>query len=207
MSMTNQSEKENPFREITKHLLEDETPSIYLNSIWKEPWFQQFPFTMLYELRGTKQSPIHHPEGDVWNHTLLVVDQAAKLKELSKNPLVFMWAALLHDIGKPKTTRVKKGKITAYNHDTVGEKLAIEFLEACEKHSEFIKEVSNLIRYHMHILFVVRNLPFADKKGLLKKTDVREVALLGYCDRMGRTNQDERKIKEEVEQFYHLMTK
>ena len=59
----------------------------------------------------------------------------------------------------------------------------------------------------MHILFVVRNLPFADKKGLLKKTDVREVALLGYCDRMGRTNQDERKIKEEVEQFYHLMTK
>lgn len=207
MSMTNQSDKENSFREITKHLLEDETPSIYLNSIWKESWFQQFPFTMLYELKGTKQSPIHHPEGDVWNHTLLVVDQAAKLKELSKNPLVFMWAALLHDIGKPKTTRVKKGKITAYNHDTVGEKLAIEFLETCEKDSEFIEEVSNLIRYHMHILFVVRNLPFADKKGLLRKTDVREVALLGYCDRMGRTNQDERKIKEEVKQFYHLMTK
>lgn len=138
---------------------------------------------------------------------LLVVDHAAKIKGLSKNPLVFMWAALLHDIGKPSTTRVKKGKITSYNHDKVGEKLAIEFLEYCVDDREFIEEVTNLVRYHMHILFVVRDLPFADKKGLVSKTDVREVALLGYCDRMGRTNQDERKVREDIELFYHLMTK
>ena len=203
-----QSNKENPlFLEITKHLLEDEKPSIYLSSLLQEPWFLQYPFKMLYDLKGTRQSPEHHPEGDAWNHMLLVVDYAAEIKELSKNPLVFMWAALLHDIGKPSTTRVKKGKITSYNHDKVGEKLAIEFLEYCVDDRGFIEEVSNLVRYHMHILFVVRDLPYADKKGLLRKADVREVAMLGYCDRMGRTNQDERKVREDIELFYHLMTK
>lgn len=203
-----QSNKENPlFLEITKHLLEDEKPSIYLSSLLQEPWFLQYPFKMLYDLKGTRQSPEHHPEGDAWNHMLLVVDYAAEIKELSKNPLVFMWAALLHDIGKPSTTRVKKGKITSYNHDKVGEKLAIEFLEYCVDDRGFIEEVSNLVRYHMHILFVVRDLPYADKKGLLRRADVREVAMLGYCDRMGRTNQDERKVREDIELFYHLMTK
>ncbi|WP_455716809.1 HD domain-containing protein, partial [Anaerosporobacter sp.] len=151
--------------------------------------------------------PEHHPEGDAWNHTLLVVDTAAKLKELSKNPLIFMWAALLHDIGKPRTTKIRKGKITSYDHDKVGEKLAIEFLESLVDDHEFIDEVTNLVRYHMHILFVIRNLPYADRKGLLKKTDVREVALLGYCDRMGRTNQDKRQVRKDIEQFYHIMTK
>lgn len=206
--MSQQSNKENPlFLEITKHLLEDDKPSIYLNGLLQEPWFSRYPFKMLYDLKGTKQSPEHHPEGDAWNHTLLVVDYAAKLKGLSKNPRVFMWAALLHDIGKPSTTRIKKGKITSYNHDKVGEKLAIEFLEYCVDDHQFIEEVTNLVRYHMHILFVVRDLPYADKKGLLRKTDVREVALLGYCDRMGRTNQDECKVREDIELFFHIMTK
>ncbi|WP_455717927.1 HD domain-containing protein [Anaerosporobacter sp.] len=206
--MPQQSSKENPlFNEITKHLLEDEKPSLYLNGLLQDSRFSQYPFKMLYDLKGTKQSPEHHPEGDAWNHTLLVVDTAAKLKELSKNPLIFMWAALLHDIGKPRTTKIRKGKITSYDHDKVGEKLAIEFLESLVDDHEFIDEVTNLVRYHMHILFVIRNLPYADRKGLLKKTDVREVALLGYCDRMGRTNQDKRQVRKDIEQFYHIMTK
>lgn len=206
--MSQQDNKENPlYHEITKHLLEDEKPSLYLNDLLQDQRFMQYPFAMLYDLKGTKQSPEHHPEGDAWNHTLLVVDYAAKLKELSKNPVIFMWAALLHDIGKTKTTKIRKGKITSYDHDKVGEKLAIEFLEFFVDDHEFIEKVTNLVRYHMHILFVVKNLPYADKKGLLKNTDVREVALLGYCDRMGRTNQDKRKVKEDIEQFYRLMMK
>lgn len=206
--MPQKSDKENLlFKEITKHLLEDEKPALYLSNLLQDPRFLQYPFKMLYDLKGTKQSPEHHPEGDAWNHTLLVVDMASKLKELSKNPQIFMWAALLHDIGKPKTTKVRKGKITSYDHDKVGEKLATEFLEACIEDQDFIDEVTNLVRYHMHILFVIKNLPYADKKGLLKKADVREVALLGYCDRMGRANQDKRKVREDVEQFYYIMTK
>ena len=88
--MSEKSNKENLlFLEITKHLLEDEKPSVYLKQLLQEPWFSRYPFKMLYDLKGTKQSPEHHPEGDAFNHTLLVVDYAAKLKELSKNSLVF----------------------------------------------------------------------------------------------------------------------
>lgn len=65
---------------------------------------------MLHRLKGTEQSLLHHPEGDVWNHTLLVVDEAANVKNKSTDAAVFMWAALLHDIGKPDTT-TKPGKV------------------------------------------------------------------------------------------------
>ncbi len=71
----------------------------------------------------TGQSPQHHPEGSVWNHTLLVVDEAAKIKEQSADPRTFMWAALLHDLGKPSTTMRRKSKITSYDHDKVGAQL------------------------------------------------------------------------------------
>ena len=65
--------------DIDKHLLEDTKPSDFLNEIYENSLFSEFPFNMLHVLKKTEQSPIHHPEGNVWNHTLLVVDEAAKL--------------------------------------------------------------------------------------------------------------------------------
>jgi putative nucleotidyltransferase with HDIG domain len=79
-------------------------------------------------LKKVPQSPKHHPEGNVWNHTMLVVDEAAGKKGQSKDPEAFMWAALLHDIGKADATNQKKGRITAYNHEKVGAEQAGEFL-------------------------------------------------------------------------------
>lgn len=70
------------YAEIEKHLLNDYNPSKYLNEIYNKPSFRQYPFIMLHKLKQTKQSPKHHPEGNVWNHTLLVVDEAAKIKEV-----------------------------------------------------------------------------------------------------------------------------
>ncbi len=176
------------YTEINSHILNDEKPSIYLNEIYNIPIFSQYPFDMLYKLKTTEQSPKHHPEGNVWNHTLLVVDEAAKVKSKSKKHDVFMWAALLHDIGKPSTTKNKKGKITSYNHDKVGSKLAKNFLNEFTDDYLFIENVVQLVRWHMQILFVVNDLQFADIKTMKKQTDINEVALLGLCDRLGRTN-------------------
>jgi putative nucleotidyltransferase with HDIG domain len=154
---------------------------------------------MLHELKGTKQSPQHHPEGDVWRHTLLVVDAAAKEKGQSKNALAFMWAALLHDMGKPSTTRVRKGKITSYDHDKVGAELSRKFLSEFTDDVPFMDQVYFLVRYHMQILFVLNDLPFADIKGMKAHGDIHEIALLGFCDRMGRAGadraQEERNMK------------
>jgi len=180
--------------EINNHILLDEQPSIFLNSIVNTNIFKEYPFYMLYKLKETEQSPIYHPEGNAWNHTMLVVDEAAKLRNKSRDERVFMWAALLHDIGKAETTKNKKGKITAYNHETVGADLCVKFLQEFTTDDKFIQKVKGLVRWHMQILHVVKDMPFADIKSMKEETDIREVALLGFCDRMGRTNVD--KIKE-----------
>ena len=87
------------FIDIHHHLLEDESPADYLNEVSNKKIFKDAPFSMLYRLKDTMQSPVHHPEGNAWNHTMLVVKEAAGRKNQSKDPEVFMWAALLHDIG------------------------------------------------------------------------------------------------------------
>lgn len=189
------------YSDIGRHLLEDDKPSEFLNEAYNNPLFREYPFTMLFELKKTEQSPIHHPEGNVWNHTLLVVDEAAKIKDKSKNRAALMWAAFLHDIGKPSTTKTRKGRLTAYDHDKVGAELSRKFLEVFTDDKKFVDEVSNLIRYHMQILFVVKDLPFADIEGLRLNTDIKELALLGLCNRLGRKGQDSFQEKKNIELF------
>ena len=176
------------FHQIEQHLLEDARPSQALEQLFAQPLPAEFD--PLQRLKTTKQSPVHHPEGNVWNHTMLVVDEAAKRRGESKCPEALMWAALLHDIGKPDTTRVRKGKITSYDHEKVGVELARRFLSGFEADKVLTDRVCMLIRYHMQILFVVKDMPFADIKGMKEDTDVTEVALLGLCDRLGRLHAD-----------------
>lgn len=189
------------YSDIGGHLLEDMRPSEYLSEMFHASSFGDYPFSMLGALEKTEQSPVHHPEGNVWMHTLLVVDEAARLKSRSRNQAALMWAALLHDIGKPSVTKVRKGKITAYDHDKAGAALSKEFLRVFEADEAFINEVSQLIRYHMQILFVVKDLPFKDIKGMKQHTDIKEVALLGLCDRLGRGGNDRAREEQTVALF------
>ncbi len=189
--------------EITRHLLEDEKPSEYINVIAKRKEFQQYPFDMLLKLKKTEQSKKYHPEGNVWNHTMLVLDEAAKVRHQSKEPKELMWAALLHDIGKPPTTRERKGRITSYDHDIVGEKLSRDFLQCLGAKEEFVEKVSSLVRYHMHILYLLKSLPYGDIEGLKKRVDMEEIALLCKCDRLGRIGAD----NEEEEAQYRTFLK
>lgn len=194
-------EKVNLFNEIHQHLMEDEKPSDFLNSLSNNHIFQDVPFSMLLRLKETEQSPIHHPEGNVWIHTMLVVEEAAKVRGDSKNPEAFMWAALLHDLGKPDTTRQKKGKITAYDHDRVGAELTRKFLSYFPCEEEFVNHVVSLVRYHMHILYVTKDLPFAKPKEMMHHVDMNEIALFGLCDRLGRKNADKNKEEETIQFF------
>lgn len=189
------------FLETGHHLLNDPAPSVFLNAIRKKQEFKVYPFNMLHRLQETRQPPQHHPEGSVWNHTLLVVDEAAQVRAKSRDSKVFMWAALLHDIGKPAATRVRNGRITAYDHDKVGAELAREFLLEFVEDSGFADRVSALVRYHMHVLYVEKGLPFADVTGMSEQTDVGEVALLGLCDRLGRLGSDRESEENNIKLF------
>lgn len=192
--------KQESFWKFEKHLMEDSKPSNYFNEMLKSGLFSEtYPFTLLGDLMDTPQSPKYHPEGSVWNHTMLVVDQAAEVRQRSQDPRVFMWAALLHDLGKARTTREKKGRITSYDHDKWGAKLAAEFLEVFSDDQDFIKKVVAMVRWHMQTLFVVRDLPFAEIKKMLDEVSLDEIALLSLCDRLGRGGMTPQKIAEERE--------
>ena len=192
------------YEQIDFHIMQDDKPSIFMDNLLETDELQQYPFSMLSDLVKVEQSPQHHPEGNVWVHTMMVLDIAAQLKEKSCNPRVFMWSALLHDLGKVPATKVRKGKITAYDHDKMGVGLAVNFLKEFNEDSEFISKVAAMVRWHMQILFVVKDMPFARPKEMVKQVPVDEMALLGYCDRMGRgeiTKEREDKEKENIRIF------
>ena len=77
----------------------------------------------LQDLDTTHQRTDYHPEGSVWNHTMLVTDLAALCKHHTSEPLWFMWSALLHDIGKPLVT-TPEGH--AYGHAEEGAALLMK---------------------------------------------------------------------------------
>ena len=186
------------FYDFKNHLMTDVKPSYYFNQIFeKHPIATTYPFTMLSDLKKVKQSPKFHPEGNVWNHTMLVIDNAAIRKNQSHNPEALMWASLLHDIGKTSTTKILKGRITAYNHDKFGEKMAAEFLSVLKAKKELIYLVSKMVRWHMQILFVIKELPFADIKTMLSEVCLEDIALLSLCDRLGRGNMKNTTISDE----------
>lgn len=193
------------FRDITAHLLTDERPSSYMEELCRQGGLREYPLSLLGRLKDTEQSPIHHPEGSAWRHTMLVLDEAAKVRDKSRNKEVFMWSALLHDIGKPSTTKNRKGKITSYDHDRAGEEICFKFLQALHCEADFIASVAAMVRYHMHMLYVLRRLPYADLKGLHRRVDPGELALLCFCDRLGRTDADSEFVKKEYTEFLRIL--
>jgi tRNA nucleotidyltransferase (CCA-adding enzyme) len=76
----------------------------------------------LVPLASTPQDAEWHPEGDVWTHTLLALDQAAPLVDDLDRPraLAVMLATLCHDLGKPATTRFERGRLRSPGHEEAG---------------------------------------------------------------------------------------
>ncbi len=192
------------FLEINNILLSSEQPSKEIRNLIKEGKFDKKPLNQIKDLAKIDQNPKYHPEGDVLEHILLVVDNASKYKSQSHNEQIFMWAALLHDIGKITTTKIRKGRITSYNHDVEGENLAKVFLDELTDDENFKNKVSKLVRWHMQPLFYDKNLPFFTPQNMINDVEYKEIALLSLCDRLGRgnlTKETEELEKERIKNF------
>ncbi|HZC05882.1 MAG TPA: Nif3-like dinuclear metal center hexameric protein [Ktedonobacterales bacterium] len=94
----------------------------------------------LLELRGVSQAPAHSK--DVYEHVLRVVSGTPPRPGLR-------WAALLHDIAKPRTYSVENGKVHFFGHEDVGAVMAREILRRLRFDRPFIEFVSKLVRMHM----------------------------------------------------------
>jgi poly(A) polymerase len=93
---------------------------------------------------GCPQNPKHHPEGDVFTHTLSLLE---KLEPGCS--LTLALAALLHDIAKPTCIGFKDGEPTFYNHEIVGRVMAYTILTSLKYPNEVIETVAGHVGDHM----------------------------------------------------------
>ena len=140
---------ERVFGELEKALMKASQPSVFFREL-RQMGQLDFWFPELERLIGTPQPPQYHPEGDVWTHTLLVLDQAAVLRDRAEDPLGLMLAALCHDLGKPDATRVEAdGRLHAFGHDAGGVPVTEVFLSRISGEKKRRTYVKNMVELHM----------------------------------------------------------
>lgn len=137
------------YTQMQNALLHLDKPSVFFNQLRSTPQLEKL-FPELYALIGVEQSPRYHAEGDVWNHTMLVVDHAAERRGRVEEKLGFMLAALCHDLGKPACSAVVKGEIHAYHHETEGLLPTETFLRRFTEDEALIGYVLQMVAEHMH---------------------------------------------------------
>src|SRR5689334_2812135 len=110
-------------------------------------------------MKGVEQPPQFHPEGDVWVHTLLLLEQLPH-----PCPKTLAWGALLHDVGKPPTFRVAPDRIRFDGHVEIGVKMAQEICRRLRFSNEDTEQILSLVNNHMRFADVQKM-----KESTLKK--------------------------------------
>jgi poly(A) polymerase len=110
-------------------------------------------------MKGVEQPPEFHPEGDVFVHTLLLLDNLPQ-----PCPRTLAWGALLHDVGKPPTFRVAPDRIRFDGHVEIGVKMAEEICRRLRFSGEDTEQILSLVANHMRFAHAQRM-----KESTLKK--------------------------------------
>ena len=190
MVLKNQLEelaKERIFEELKKLLLKAKQPSLgfeLLKNLGILKYYHQ-----LEALVGCLQDEEYHPEGDVWVHTLMCLDEMAKLKsEDEYKNLYLMLAVLCHDFGKPHTSKIIKGRITSHNHEKEGVAPTVEFLSSLCNEKKLIEKVVPLVQYHLApFQLYLQNSSLKAIKRLAAKVNIEELCTVALADCKGRT--------------------
>ncbi len=118
-------------------------------------------------MKGVEQPPQYHPEGDVFVHTLLLLEKLQPNASGSVSGSIsktLAWGALLHDVGKPATFRVAPDRIRFDGHVEVGVKMAAEILRRLRFSNHETDQILALVDNHMRFGAVQRM-----KQSTLKK--------------------------------------
>jgi tRNA nucleotidyltransferase (CCA-adding enzyme) len=140
--------------EMEKWLLQSERPSLGLKAA-RDLGIVEKLWPEIRALIDCPQDEKFHPEGDVFTHTGMTLDEARKLIGGLSRPkqITVMLAALCHDFGKPLTTRYEKEFIAAHNHERAGVAPAESFLERLKiftfDHYDVRAQVLALVKAHL----------------------------------------------------------
>lgn len=139
--------------EVEKWLLHSRTPSIGLAAA-RQLGVAEKLWPEIHALIDCPQDPGAHPEGDVFIHTGMALDQARGLIEGLPRPkrIAVMLAALCHDLGKPAATRIEAGRVRARGHEPLSVSLTERFLDRLKlrtlDHYDVRRQTLALVRHH-----------------------------------------------------------
>jgi tRNA nucleotidyltransferase (CCA-adding enzyme) len=182
--------------ELRRMLLEAARPARGLATLERCALLGALP--ELDALRGVAQDPEWHPEGDVWTHTMLVVDVAADLRAGDAADFALMLGALCHDLGKPATTTVERGRIRSLGHDRAGVAPTRALLGRLRASTALVQAVCALVEHHLApALFVQGEAGPRGYRRLARKLDAAGVSMellerVARADHLGRTTPDAR---------------
>ena len=152
-------------------------------------------FPELHALAGCPQEPEWHPEGDVWVHTLMVIDQArTRMDDLDRpQQIALMLGAVCHDVGKPATTAFVDGRIRSIDHEPKGVPPASSLLDRLNVHSisgyDVRRQVLGMVAHHLKPMAFFKAEPRAGDgafRRLALKVDLELLARLALSDCLGR---------------------
>lgn len=184
--------------ELEKLLLRAPAPSTGFELLRETGLLRHFP--ELEAMVGVPQDPEWHPEGTVWEHTMMVVDEAARARVGSRDEdLVLMYSALCHDLGKPATTVTDdEGRIRSPSHEAEGVAPTVELMERLRLPGAIIEQVAVIVRYHLAPAnFTSQGATARAYRRLARKFTEAGSSLvmlerLARCDHFGRTTPDAR---------------
>lgn len=198
--------------ELNKALLKACKPSVFFEVLRQmgqlSGWFPE-----IQALIGVEQEARFHPEGDVYTHTMMVLDQAAALRENAIYPRGLMLAALCHDFGKPETTKEIDGRIRSFGHEQAGVPLASKLINRMNHEVRLKKYVENMVLLHMrpNALVHMKSGAKAYMKLFDESVEPADLLLLAQADHCGRGGyQDDyapiaEKLREMLERYNMLM--
>jgi tRNA nucleotidyltransferase (CCA-adding enzyme) len=197
--------KERIYIEFKKLLLKSQKPSIGFELMRELGILRYYP--ELEAIIDIPQSPIWHPEGDVWIHSLMSIDKMVEFKTGDeKQDLKMMFAVLCHDLGKATHTQIRPNRISAIGHEIAGIEPTRRFLYRLTNEHSFIDSILPLVEYHMTPSQYFRN-GAKDKtiRKLSTKINIEEIVTVARADFLGRTT--EASIKGIYEAGDWLLTK
>lgn len=158
------------------------------------------PSTCINQMKRTMQNPCYHAEGDVYTHTLMVLENVLKLDEswglTEREREILYWTALLHDIGKPKTTKWENGRYHSHGHETAGVPIARNILlQRPELSTEQRRTILDLIRWHsIPLQLGIRKSPVSAYIPIALQVDLRLLGIFAFCDLTGRICKNQEQI-------------
>jgi len=151
-------------------------------------------FPALNALKQVPIDPLNHKEGSVWEHSLMALDVMAKLHHgVEADPMALMLGILCHDMGKPLTTCLLEGRITAPGHAETGINTVLSFLSQLTDEKQLIAAVLKYVRYHGEPKrLYAQNASDADIMRLAMHVRIDDICAIASADHLGRIPHPER---------------